>query len=76
MIEMQIVGGAADDAFAAVALPHFEFHCGRNDSTWSGPVGRGEAQVLLTFDGLQPELEDESLLILLGPRVDQVEDAL
>jgi hypothetical protein len=76
VVEVQVVGSAAPDTFAAVTLPDLELYGSRDNSTRSRAIRYRCGQVLFTLHGFKAELEDEPLLVTFRPRVNQVEDSV
>ena len=74
MVEVEFVGRAADDAPAAVALPHLAFHRRGDHATPLPQCRPGRFSVF--FRRLEAELEHRATLALLGPAVGEAEDAI
>src|SRR5215210_1617222 len=76
VIEVQLLGRAADDAFPAVSLPHRQLYGRRYDPSPAGMESGGTTQIVLSFDRDQLELEHLPVAIVLLPRVHEVEYAI
>src|SRR5690348_7077463 len=75
MVEVEVVGTAALDAAALVALPHLAHHLCRNHPRVL-QVGVGGLERMHTARNLEPELEYRAPVVLLLPRVDEPEETV
>ena len=73
---MKFVCCAAHDAFSGVSFPYLEFYRSWDESSPGGIEFRGDGQVFFAFHGFEFELEHDSVLVLLLPRIHEMEDAV
>ena len=73
---MKLVCCAAHDAFSGVSFPYLEFYGSWDESSPGGIQFRGDGQVFFAFHGFEFELEHDSVLVLLLPRIHEMEDAV
>ena len=80
MVEVQLVRGAAQNTAPIVALPDLLLDVRGDDSVAGHLAGDGDVfgrkVALVGLDRLQPELENVSPAVALGPGVHQVEVAV